>query len=269
MQGSSRAAAAAGMAALESALQGGADGAALADDLFALAAAVDGNATLRRALTDPSRQGEGKRGLAGSIFGGRVSKDAASIVGDLAAQRWAGERDLTDTLETLGVQAVLDAAERHGRLEDVEDELFRFERTVAGNPRLRDAVTNRQADPGARADLVSSLLQGKASPETVRLARQAVLAPRGRRFDRTVEEYLQLAAERRERLTATVTSAVPLEESQRSRLAAALQQIYGKPIQLQMIIDPDVVGGLVVRVGDEVIDGTIASKIDLARRHLA
>jgi F-type H+-transporting ATPase subunit delta len=113
------------------------------------------------------------------------------------------------------------------------------------------------------------LLQGKVSAETARLARQSVLVPRGRRFDRTMRDYLALAARRREQLTAVVTSAVDLDEGQRQRLANALQRIYGKTIQLQMVVDPKVVGGVRVQIGDEVVDGTVLRKLEGARRHIA
>ena len=124
-------------------------------------------------------------------------------------------------------------------------------------------------DPQGKADLVSRLLEGKASAETVRLARQSVLAPRGRRFDRTLEEYLDIAAERRQQLTAVVTTAVDLTQEQHARLAGALQQIYSKPVQLQIVHDEDVIGGIRVQIGDEVVDGTVLRRLDEAKRHLA
>ena len=96
-----------------------------------------------------------------------------------------------------------------------------------------------------------------------------MLAPRGRKFDRTMRDYLALAAKRREQLTAVVTAAVDLDEAQRQRLANALQGIYGKPIQLQLVIDPKVVGGIRVQIGDEVVDGTVLRKLEGARRHIA
>ena len=105
--------------------------------------------------------------------------------------------------------------------------------------------------------------------ETARLARQSVIAPRGRKFDRTFRDYLALAAKRREQLTAVVTAAVNLDEAQRSRLATALQRIYGKPIQLHLVIDEKVVGGIRVRIGDDVVDGTVLRKLESARRHIA
>lgn len=268
MRGSSRGAEAAGIAAFESAIRS-IDEASLAEDLFAAGATIDGSATLRRALADPSRDSEEKAGLARRLFGGKVSDAATQLLAVLASQRWASERDLSDTIETLGVESVLAGAERAGRLQDVEDQLFRFERIVAGSPQLRDALTNRLGDAGRKAAMVSRLLEGKAAPETVRLARQSVLAPRGRRLDRIIDAYLAQVARRREQLTAVVTSAVPIEEAERRRLQSALGRLYGRAIEIHNVIDASVMGGLKVQIGDEVIDGTIARKLDGARRHLS
>ena len=269
MRGSSRAAAAAGQRAFQSALASGADWGTLAEDLFGITALIDGNATLRRAVADPSRDARAKRDLVARLFGGKVNQAAVDVLSELVAQRWSTERDLSDTVESLAVETVLAAAEAGGRGDQVEDELFRFERIVAGNPALRDALVNRNVDPQGKAELVGRLLQGKVTAETARLARQSVLAPRGRKFDRTLELYLALAAKRREQLTAVVIAAVPLDETQRHRLAAALQGIYGKPVQLQLVIDEKVVGGIRVQIGDEVVDGTILRKLEGARRHFA
>lgn len=269
MRGSSRAAALAGSKALDAALVGGADRMALGDELLAVTSLIDGNATLRRALADPSRDAAQKQGLAEQLLTGKVSPEAVVIVKNLVGQRWSTERDLADSVENLGIESILASAEGAGRSDSVEDELFRFERTVAASPELRDALTNRNSSGKAKAELVSTLLVGKASPETVRLARQAVLEPRGRRIDRTLEHVLTLAAKRREQLTAVVTVATDLDEPQRERLAAALQRTYGKPVLLQVVLDPAVLGGIRVQVGDEVVDGTVLRRLDEARRRLA
>ncbi|MEP6855132.1 MAG: F0F1 ATP synthase subunit delta [Pedococcus sp.] len=269
MRGSSRASAIAGSTALEAALSAGADRRALAEDLLGVTALIDGSATLRRALADPSREAAGKQELAERLLSGKVSPEAVVMVKALVGQRWATERDLSDTVERLGIEALLASAEGNGQIDRVEDELFRFERIIAGNPDLRDRLTNRQGDVQAKAGIVAQLLEGKASDETVRLARQAVLAPRGRKLDRTLEDYLALAATRREQLTAVVTAAINLSEQQRDRLRSALQGIYGKTIVLQVVHDEQVIGGIRVQVGDEVVDGTILRRLDGARRHIA
>jgi len=112
------------------------------------------------------------------------------------------------------------------------------------------------------------LLEGKASAETIRLARQAAVAPRGRRFGRVLESYLAIAAGRRAQLTATVTAAVVLDDTQRRRLAAALSGIYNRPVQINVVLEPTVVGGIRVQVGDEVVDGTILRRVQEAERAL-
>ena len=266
MRGSSRAAAAAGMDALREVV-GSVDAADLAEQLFAAGSTIDGSATLRRALTDPSREGEAKDGLARRLFGGKVSDQATHVLAVLAGQRWADERDLSDTIENFGVAALAESADRAGRLQQVEDELFRFERIVDGTPQLRDALTNRQGNPAGKAELVERLLDGKSAPETVRLAKQAVGKRSDKRLDAILESYLKLIADRRGQLTAVVTSAQEISGEERQRLAGALERLYGRPIQVQSIVDPQIVGGLKVQVGDEVIDGTIATKLEGARRH--
>jgi len=268
MQGSSRAAAIEAGKALDLALDG-VDRAALARELFAIAATVEGNSSLRRALADATREGEAKRALADRIFGGKVSEAAVTLTGDVVAQRWTDERDLSDTFESLAVRALLASAERAGHIDSVEDELFRFERVVAADTELRDTLSSRNTDGEGKARIVRTLLEGKASPETIQLAEQAVRVPRGRRLDTVLETYLRLASERRDELTALVTSAVALDEQQRARLASALERTYGKRVTLQSVVDPQVVGGIRVQVGDEVVDGTVVRRLDAVRRDLA
>ncbi|WP_068397165.1 F0F1 ATP synthase subunit delta [Kribbia dieselivorans] len=269
MRGASRDAAIVGKNALASAVAGGADTNALAEDLFAVASVLDTNSTLRRALAEPASPTEAKRAVVQRLFSGKVGSATEQLLSDLVAQRWSSDLDLPSTVDTLGVQAVLSSAEKAGRLQQVEDELFRFDQIVADSPELEDAVTNRQSTPAAKAAIIDRLLQGKSAPETERLARQAVLAPRGQKFASRVTSMLKAAAERRDQLTAIVTTATELDQAQRARLAASLQSLYGKQVQIQTVIDPQVIGGLKVAIGDEVIDGTVARKLDSARQHLA
>jgi F-type H+-transporting ATPase subunit delta len=268
MRGSSRGAAAAVQEAFDAVLAGVADRAALGEELFSVSAVIESSPSLRRALADPSRDGAAKRVLAQRVFGARVSPESTELVSATAAGRWAEEGDFSDTVESLGVQALLAQAEREGRIDAVEDELFRFERIVAGDADLRDTLSIRNTDGHAKSALVGTLLGGKAHPETIRLAQQAVTNPRGRRLDRVLAVFLRLAATRREELTALVTVARPLSEQQRARLRTALEGIYGKPVALQTVLDDTVVGGIRVQVGDEVVDGTVLRRLDEARRHI-
>jgi F-type H+-transporting ATPase subunit delta len=266
MQGSSRAAAAASRDAFTGVLAAGADRSRLAEELFAVVGVVDGSATLRRAVGDPSRDGSDKAALAERLFGGKVSADTLVVVKGVVSQRWSSQRDLSDMLEAYGVETIIAEAETHDRADRVEDELFRFERIVASDSALRGALTDLTAPAESRGGLVDSLLEAKVTPETLVLARQAVTSPRGRRFDRTIEQYLDIAATRREQQTATVTSAVPLSETDRERLAAGLAAIYGGKVHVNAVVDPRVLGGVKVEIGDEIIDGTVIRKLDGARR---
>lgn len=268
MQGSSRAAAAASRDAFTAALAAGADRSRLAEELFALVAVLDGNATLRRAVADPSRDGADKAALVEQLFTGKVGTEAFAVLKGIASQRWSNERDLSDTIETYAVESLIASAEEGDRADRIEDELFRFERIVAGNPGLRDTLSSRNTDASGKVTLVHGLLEGKAAPETIRLTEQAVRAPRGRRLDRVMESYLELAAVRREELTALVTVAAPLTDQQHARLRSALEAHYGKSVSLQVVQDPTVMGGIRIQVGDEVVDGTVLRRLEEARRHV-
>jgi F-type H+-transporting ATPase subunit delta len=160
-------------------------------------------------------------------------------------------------------------AESAGRLDDLEDELFRFSRIVDAEPELRGAL----AGPGLPADrkqsLVTALLEGKVTPSALALISELVTHPRGRSLERALAEYGRLVAERRRRLVALIRTIVDLSEEQRTRLAAVLAAAYGHEVHLNIEIDPKVVGGLSIQLEDEIIDGTIAGRLEELRRRLA
>jgi F-type H+-transporting ATPase subunit delta len=270
MRGASRESLAAGHERLEALLTArGTKADVLADDLFAVGNLLAGSASLRRALTDPSRAAAAKAELAERLLRGKVAGPALDLVAGLVRGRWAVPIDLADGVEALAVSAVLAAAEKADRLEAVEDELFRFSRLVAGTTQLRDAFSTRTEGGDRKAALIGRLLDGKAAPETVRLATQAAVHPRGQRTERVLEAYVEAAAERRRQLVAQVVAAVPLTSGQRERLGTLLRQTYGRAIRLNVDLDPGVIGGLRVQVGGELIDGTLATRLDDAKRRLA
>jgi F-type H+-transporting ATPase subunit delta len=224
-------------------------------DLAAVVGLLDREISLRRVLTDPAASADRKSGLVRSLLEGRVGDQALGIV--------------ADAVETLSVLASVVEAERDGYLDDLEDALFRFGRVVGGNPELRGVLADRTVPVELKGELVRSLLQGKVQPATMRLIEQAVTQPRGRTLDVVLDEHAGLAAAYRRRLIALVRVARPLTDRQRRRLARALQRIYGHEVQLNVVVDADVVGGISVQVGDEVVDGTTAARLDEARRGLA
>ena len=241
---------------------------ALAGELFDVAALLDREKTLRRVLTDPSRSADARSELVIGVLGGQVTDATSDLLSAAVRARWSQPRDLADAVELLAVEALVASAEQAGRLDTVEDELFRAGRIIAGSHRLRSALADRSAPVENRVELVDDLLSDKVTGETMRLVRQAVSAPRGRSLDDTLETYGTVAAERRSRLVATVTAAVPLTESQRDRLGAILAQAYGHEVQLNVQLDPDLIGGLRVEIRDEVIEGSVLARLADARRRL-
>ena len=183
-------------------------------------------------------------------------------------RRWAATRDLADALEHLGVVAVVRSAEQAGDADTLEDELFAFERLVSGNPELRDALS----DPGRNAEdkrrLLHDLLDGKATAATLKLAEQS-LSGSYRTVVAAVDEYQKIAAAHRHRLVATVRVARALSDEDAQRLSGTLARQYDRPVHLNVVVDPEVIGGIRVEIGDDVIDGTVSSRLDEARRRLA
>jgi F-type H+-transporting ATPase subunit delta len=243
--------------------------AALSDDLFGVAGLLDGELGLRRALSEPASSADAKIGLLTSLLGEQVSPVTLDLLSGLVRTRWSSPQDLVDAVEILAVQAEVVAAEQAGRLDEVEDELFRFGRILEGEYALRAALADRTLPVERKRELLDSLLRAHATDSTRRLLVRLVTLPRGRTLEAGLEEYAKIAADRRSRLVARVRAAAPLTEEQKSRLASALAHTYGRQVHLNVDIDPTVIGGLSVAIGDEIIDGTIASRIDDARRRMA
>jgi F-type H+-transporting ATPase subunit delta len=243
--------------------------ATLSDELFGVAGLLATQPVLRRALADPSRSADRRSSLARSLLTGKVGQETTGLVAAAAAARWSAPGDLTDAVEQLAVQALVAAAEHEGHLDDLEDELFRFGRIVASQPALRMALTNPFVSASTKRQLLGHLLTDKVTPESLRLITEAAASPLGRSLDLSLEEYARLAARRRARLVAEVHVPVALTAAQRRRLAAALTQTYGHEVYLNVVLDARVVGGMTVRVGDELIDASVATRLAEARRRLA
>ncbi|MET9292420.1 F0F1 ATP synthase subunit delta [Streptomyces sp. NPDC003077] len=245
------------------------DAAKLAEELAAVTALLDREVSLRRVLTDPAQAGEAKAELAGRLLAGQVGGEAVDLVSGMVRSRWSRARDLVDAIEELAYGADLVAAERAGSLDDVEDELFRFGRIVSSSTDLRAALTDRRAGTPAKTELLRSLLGGRANPVTERLVVRLVAQPRGRSLEAGLDALSKLAADRRNRLVAVVVSAVPMSDGQKQRLGAALATMYGRQVHLNLDVDPEVLGGVQVRIGDEVINGTISERLEEASRRMA
>jgi F-type H+-transporting ATPase subunit delta len=267
MRGVSRASLAEAKERLE-ALLPSANPATLGDELFAVLHVLDREHGLRRALSDPAQPGELKAAAARDLLRGGLTPATLGLVEDVVGLRWGRSGDLSDAVETLAVIAEVASAEAARRLDDLEDELFRFGRIVASQPDLRRALSDRAVPPEAKLRLVTDLLQGKVTAATLRLVSEVATHPRGRSLERGLEVYGGIAAQRRSRLIALVRTSVELTERQKTRLTAALSATYDRDVHLNIEVDPTVLGGLSVQIGDEEIDGTIQRRLGDARRRL-
>jgi F-type H+-transporting ATPase subunit delta len=241
----------------------------LGGDLFAVVRLLAAEPALRRSLADPAAPTAARSSLADQLLNGKVGRPALDVVSDLVSARWSRSIDLVEALESLARSATLAVAEKNNTLDDVEDQLFRFGRILDREPQLTSLLGDLNTPGDNRVELLRQVLGGKVSPVTATLLEQTVLVPRGRSLDLAAEELSELAAARRDRYVAHVRTAVRLSASQEQRLTESLSSLYGRPISLQVELDPDLLGGLVVRVGGELIDGSVSGKLAAARRTLS
>jgi F-type H+-transporting ATPase subunit delta len=241
----------------------------VADELLAVAGLLRREPRLRRTLGDTSRSGEARVGLLRSVLEGKVSDDALNLLSALVAARWPTPGSLLDGTERLAVDALLAGADRADELAEVEDELFRFGQVVSGDRALAAALSDSTAELSRRAELVRSLLDGKVRPATLRLADLALAGFGGRGFAASLTRLVELAASRRDRSVAYVTTAVPLTEAQEQRLAARLAALYGRNVSLKIDVDESIIGGARIQVGSDLYDGTVARRLAEARTALA
>ena len=253
------------MSSLDRMLDDSQVGDTFATDMFAVVNVLDSSPTLRRAVTDPGTPEGARRALVHGLLDGRIDKAVVDLVAEAATLRWAGGRTFAAALERQAVRGQLIAADRRGDLENTEDELFRFARLVESNPDLRNTLADRSIELSRRQELVGDLLSGRTTDATVTLAKRAVAA-RERTFGHTIEGYITLAAAQKNRVVATVRVAKALSPNQRDRLHSALTKQIGREVAIQEVIDPDILGGVRVEIGDEVFEGTVAGRLEDARR---
>ena len=160
-------------------------------------------------------------------------------------------------------------AEAEGELAAFEDELFSFAKSLERETRLREALTDPALPAEEKKGLIRDLMGDRAALLTVNVLGLVVEQGRARDLGGIIEELIRLAAERRQHVVAEVRSAVQLDERQRERLAAALSRATGRAVEVKVVVDPTVVGGVVAKIGDEVLDGTLRTRLTEARQHLS
>lgn len=235
-----------------------------ANELFAVASALGSSVALSRSLTDPARTAEDRTKLASDVFSGKVSGEVLDLLKGLVREHWAADDDLLTALDEVGIDSILASAQREGRLGDVEDELYRAMRLLKDQRELRLSMANRNRSLEDREALARRVFSSGA-PETVELIAHAVGKIDEASLAQSLAHYGKLAADRSKHLVATVTAAMPLTTEQEARLASILGARYDKEVALHVNLDPKIVGGLRIAVGDDVIDGTLATRLAAVR----
>ena len=238
----------------------------VAADLFAVAGLLDAEGQLRSTLADSGQPAAVRAGLVRQIFAERISELAVTVLLMAVARRWSSDLDLVLAVELLADQAAFTVAEADGSLDVTEEELFLVGRALDSSPSLQMALTDPSQSAATKAAIVGDLLGGRSSATTDLVLQYAVGHLHGRRIDAVVEDLCDLAAKQRERVVAEVRVAAPLAVAQEARLTDLLGRIKGRTVRLNVAIDPAVLGGVHVKIGDEVIDGTIASRLEQAHR---
>lgn len=234
-------------------------------DLFALTSVVRSEPRFRRAVTDPSVDSSAKEGLVRKLFRRKVDSVALELMTTAVAQRWSSPADLAVALERLGVETTVRSADDPGRL---ADELFAVQRLLTDEPGLRDALADPSRSLEDRRALVDGLLAGRVSEQTLHLVVQG-LGGTHRTVGLALEDYQRMAADVQGERVATVRTARPLSETERERLEGALSRQYDRAVHLNVVLDEGLIGGIRVEIGNDVIDGSVASRLDDARRRLA
>ena len=239
-----------------------------ANDLFVILSVLSSSIGVRRALTDNARDASAKAELISNLFGKNISSAAQSLLASAASLRWSSPGEIADAIENLAVEAESAVADKNGELEKLENQLFDFARVLKANPDLRQALNTSADTDEAKLALLEAVIKGKYSSSTLNLLRKVVTLRRGRSIDATLAAYSHYVSSRKDRLVAHVKSEVELSSSQIEKLVAALTKQMGRPVHINLEIDPKVLGGISIRYADDVIDGTIVNRIAEAGRAL-
>lgn len=244
---------------------------ALSSELVSVAQMLDREIVVTRYLTVPAEDAGPRVRLIERLLSGKVGDVTLEVLRAAVSERWSANSDLIDALEHLSRQALLEVAERENKVDEVEEQLFRFSRILDVQPRLAILLGDYAVPVEGRVGLLRKVLDSASitvNPIVAALLTQTVELLRGRPAEEAVQFLAEVAVARRGEVVAQVSAAADLSDAQRSRLTEVLSRIYGHPVSVQLQIDTELLGGLLIAVADEVIDGTLASRLAAAEAQL-
>ena len=221
---------------------------------------------LQSALVDPSANATAKATLVSAVFSAAVTPTALELLQAAAAARWSDHSDLLAGIEDLGLRVIAASATVPGQ---VAEELFAFGKTVSANGELELALASKLGTTAGRVRVVDTLLTGKVSEQTLAIVQHLVQQPRGRRIGQLLRYAASVVADESGTSVATVTSADPLSAEQLERLRISLTTRYGRELTINQVVDDSLVGGVRVQIGDDVIDGSVSTRLKDLRLKLA
>jgi F-type H+-transporting ATPase subunit delta len=240
----------------------------VAAELAAIAKLLTTEVRLRKALSDPDLPVDNKKALLDELTRGAFDPATVELLATASEHRRMPTREFPELVGGLAAQAAFTDAEADGELEQLEDELYQLGTLVDRGPGVRSALTDPGLPVERKQALVADLLRGHAGERTAALADLWVVLRDGRGLGEAARELAELAARRRQRLVAEVRTAVELDGERQSRLAEVLTRVTGRPVDLQCTVDESILGSVVVRIGDEVFDGSVRSRLAKARERL-
>lgn len=239
---------------------------ATASELFSAGRVIGESSQLISILSDSAIEAHEKGAALKAVFRSGLSETTYKLLGTIVSNRWSRQDDLLAGIEEIGLRA---AAESAAAGVDIDAELFAFSEAVKSDSELELAVSSKLGTTESKVALVEKLLAKKVSPQTLAIVRHLMQQPRGRRIGELLRTASSIVADQANLSVATVTSATPVAAAQLARLHEGLAKSYGRELKVNLVIDPAIIGGLRVQVGDDVIDGSVASKLKELRLQLA
>ena len=242
----------------------------LSGELAAVAELLNREPILSRHLAEATGETDAKKQLLSRLLSGKAGANTIELLNTAVSVRWSATKDFGAAVEHVARLSLLVRAEREHQAEEVAEQLFRFGRILQAEPRLNNLLGDYSKPAAERVSLLRGVFDraGGINPTAAALLCQTVELLHGQRADEAVQDLAQLAVAHRGEIVAEVQAADELSDTQRQRLADVLARVYHHPVSVQLNVDPELLGGLSVAVGDEVIDGTLSSRLVAAETKL-